>query len=562
MAKRFTAWGVVAWAVFGAAGTAHAGHDVDGDGRDDVVWRNTATGADGIWSGANATAPHPMARVADTAWTIAGEGDFDGDGRADVFWRNLATGANVIWRTGDATRAIATAAVTDLRWQVAGVGDFDGDGRDDVLWRHSAAGVNGIWLSGNAATRRVVAPVSNLRWIVAGTGDFDGDGGADIFWRNLDTGTNVVWRSANVATQQLVARVADAAWQVGAICDFDGDGRDDVFWRHLGSGRNAIWRHADAASLILLPAVTNRAWQVAAAGDFDGDGHADLLWRDFVIGANVVWRGADPTVPMAETGVGNLDWAVMPFEAQPTRPLLSIAPLVTVAEGDSGSRAVPFAIRLSHPSALPVTYRYSIHTNALGAPNGAIDATPGSDFVEADAYRTIAPMRPADGVDAIVFGDVTPEPHEAFNVVPYEANGAILLWIDGVGVIDNDDGLTVWITSASVVESDSGFMPMTFMVWLSAPSNGAVRVTAATVSGPGGVFVATPGLDYVATQQELAFPANATSVPFTVQVIGDTIGEPLVESFAVSLANAQGGAVLVHSQAAGLIIDDEPTSIP
>ena len=36
-------------------------------------------------------------------WTIQGVGDFNADGKDDILWRNLATGANAIWRSGSST---------------------------------------------------------------------------------------------------------------------------------------------------------------------------------------------------------------------------------------------------------------------------------------------------------------------------------------------------------------------------------------------------------------------------------------------------------------------------
>ncbi len=35
--------------------------------------------------------------VADQNWQVAGIGDFDGDGKADVLWRNSASGENYIY---------------------------------------------------------------------------------------------------------------------------------------------------------------------------------------------------------------------------------------------------------------------------------------------------------------------------------------------------------------------------------------------------------------------------------------------------------------------------------
>src|SRR5204863_456180 len=85
--------------------------------------------------------------VADLNWTIAGVGDFDGDGKADILWRNTSTGQNYIYLMSGT--AILTEGylrtVAGQSWQVAGIGDFDGDGKDDILRRNSSTGDNYLY---------------------------------------------------------------------------------------------------------------------------------------------------------------------------------------------------------------------------------------------------------------------------------------------------------------------------------------------------------------------------------------------------------------------------------
>lgn len=56
--------------------------------------------------------------VTNLAWTVAAVGDYDGDGRADIFWRNTVTGANAIWRSANAATPLGVATVGNQAWSV------------------------------------------------------------------------------------------------------------------------------------------------------------------------------------------------------------------------------------------------------------------------------------------------------------------------------------------------------------------------------------------------------------------------------------------------------------
>jgi hypothetical protein len=51
-------------------------------------------------------------------WQVQRVADFDGDGRSDLFWRNTSTGANTIWRSANNTTQTQVTGVTDLGWNV------------------------------------------------------------------------------------------------------------------------------------------------------------------------------------------------------------------------------------------------------------------------------------------------------------------------------------------------------------------------------------------------------------------------------------------------------------
>src|SRR2546423_1810436 len=76
-----------------------------------------------------------------------GTGDFDGDGKADLLWRNTTDGNNAIWLMNGSTVSATSViqAVVDLLWTIVAVGDYGGDGRADILWRNTSTGESVIW---------------------------------------------------------------------------------------------------------------------------------------------------------------------------------------------------------------------------------------------------------------------------------------------------------------------------------------------------------------------------------------------------------------------------------
>jgi hypothetical protein len=83
----------------------------------------------------------------DFGWAAVTMGDFNGDGRPDIVWRHSRTGANRIWYMDGHRKTGADALDTeaDLAWQIVGTGDFNGDGKTDILWRNCETGALRIW---------------------------------------------------------------------------------------------------------------------------------------------------------------------------------------------------------------------------------------------------------------------------------------------------------------------------------------------------------------------------------------------------------------------------------
>ncbi|UBF28133.1 VCBS repeat-containing protein [Kovacikia minuta CCNUW1] len=90
--------------------------DFTGDGKADILWRHYGNGANVIWqmNGTSySTAFTLPTQSADwSLWSLAKVADFTGDGKDDLLWRNSTTGANVIWQLNGTSYSTSYALPT------------------------------------------------------------------------------------------------------------------------------------------------------------------------------------------------------------------------------------------------------------------------------------------------------------------------------------------------------------------------------------------------------------------------------------------------------------------
>lgn len=208
-------------------------------------------------------------------------GDIDGDGKQDVVW--VWDQIDAQWRKPGADPAAPWplgAAFQYRQTQGGFVGDVDGDGKNDVLvgkqyWYKNVDGKGTQWQTVNFPNTFDDSPLTTM-------GDLDGDGDLD-FAMCTHFGNRVAWfeNADGEGTSMTMHPVATGKNKLHAIfaLDFDNDGDLDIYSGE-STGTAWIWENTDGKGTFMEHAVSSTSrGHDARVGDVDCDGDLDIVGK-------------------------------------------------------------------------------------------------------------------------------------------------------------------------------------------------------------------------------------------------------------------------------------------
>lgn len=279
----------------------------------DLLWRNTATGINGLWemNGPSPQAWHGIQSLNGSAWRMQGAGDLTGDGSPDVVWRNMNSGTVGVWEMDGLTLSgwDGIGVVLSPTWHLVGVADVTGDGQVDLVWHSGLSGTVGAWeLDGaDVAAWWGIGRVANTDWAVQGVGDFTGDGKADLVWRNTVTGANTVLEldGVNPVLWHGLNALGNTDWWVTGVGDLTGDGKTDLVWRNASTGTLLAWELDGTAYVDWHPlgVIGSLNWELGGIAEMVGD-------VGIVLGQEPDQRlyvATDFSLPASSHGIASLD---------------------------------------------------------------------------------------------------------------------------------------------------------------------------------------------------------------------------------------------------------------
>jgi hypothetical protein len=290
-----------------AAAFSAVGHDFNGDGKSDLIWRYQPTGFTAAWymNGAQMSSYwYSTTDVPFLLWTSLGANDFNGDGKGDILWRSPSSDVLALWYGAQNGFTGEVIGETPAGWSVIANGDVNGDGKSDLIWRHDATGQIAYWyMNGASSIGSGTVPTNAFGLRLVGVKDLNADGRADMVWSN-DT-TRQLWGWISAAGQPSPGNPTPTNFNVGLIANYSSastpfalgdvtaDGRADIYWRYPAAQQFGYWQMSGTTvqnqTVVSTPLPSDHVF--VNTGDYNGDGRDDIVWNDVGTGL-FLWKCA------------------------------------------------------------------------------------------------------------------------------------------------------------------------------------------------------------------------------------------------------------------------------
>ncbi len=268
--------------------------DYNGDGKSDLLWFNQSTNSlyAYLMNGSSISAEGSIAQNVPAGWSVLEtKGDYNGDGKSDILWKNSNNNATYIYLMNGLT-------IQGEGYERMGIGadwsiqnaraDYNNDGKSDILWKNTTTGalyldqIDGTGIQSEG----LVIPAAPAGWTLKdANADYNGDGNADLLWFNPSSNSLYAYLmdGTRILSEGLIAQNVPAGWAIlETKGDYNGDGKADILWKN--SNNNATYIYLMNGLAIQGEGYERlgigAGWDVAdGKSDYNGDGKSDILWK-------------------------------------------------------------------------------------------------------------------------------------------------------------------------------------------------------------------------------------------------------------------------------------------
>ncbi|SDQ37614.1 Repeat domain-containing protein [Pseudoxanthomonas sp. CF385] len=254
-----------------------AKNDINGDGKDDLVWHNATLSSYGYWLLDGAGITHAPNVPSAPGLTIAAQGDFTADGRMDLVWQSPQRDLYFVPAGASGFGAGVYIGTYPAGWKVVAAGDVDGDGRADLIWHNATTREYGYWIMNGATRIKTYSTSAAAGYNIATVGDFNGDGRLDLVWVGPTNDIILLTGNGNTFTDAKIGNYPDAG-RIFASGDVNGDGRDDLLIHNKVTNQWGYWLMNGAAISGSRGFSAAPGYSAVSVGDYNGDGIVDVIW--------------------------------------------------------------------------------------------------------------------------------------------------------------------------------------------------------------------------------------------------------------------------------------------